>query len=57
MEEEMREILESTDRPQGSVKLGSLLARIGRRARLTDREFALFERVRDSSPAGTVNFK
>jgi plasmid stability protein len=57
MEAEVREILESAVRPQGSVKLGSLLAEIGRRARLTDEEFAVFEQVRDRSTARGVNFE
>ena len=51
MEAEVREILESAVSPEGRVKLGSLLADIGRRAKLTDEEFALFEQVRDKTPA------
>jgi plasmid stability protein len=50
-EAEIREILESAVKPQGRVKLGSLLAQIGRKARLTDDEFAIFESVRDRIPA------
>ena len=42
-EAEVRDILESAVRPEGRVKLGSLLAEIGRRAKLTDEEFAIFE--------------
>jgi len=51
MEAEVREILASAINPQGRVKLGSLLADIGRQARLTDREFAAFEQVRDKASA------
>ena len=57
MEAEVREILESAVRPQGSVKLGSLLAEMGQRARLTDEEFALFEQARDRRPARSANFE
>ena len=35
--------------PQGQVKLGSMLAEIGRRAELTDDEFAVFEQVRSKA--------
>lgn len=35
---------------EAGVKLGSLLADIGREARLTDKEFAAFENVRDKTP-------
>lgn len=57
MEAEVREILESAVRPQGSVKLGSLLAEMGQRARLTEEEFALFEQARDRRPARSANFE
>lgn len=57
MEAEVREILEAAVSPEGRVKLGSLLAHIGRQARLTDEEFALFEHVRDKSPARTMSFE
>ena len=57
MEAEVREILESAVRPAGSVKLGSLLADMGRQARLTDKEFAVFEQVRDKSPARPASFE
>ena len=57
MEAEVREILEAAVSPEGRVKLGSLLADIGRQAKLTDEEFALFEHVRDKSPARTMSFE
>lgn len=56
-EAEIREILESVVKPEGRVKLGSLLAEIGREARLTDDEFAIFESVRDKAPARVVSFE
>ena len=54
MEAEVRDILESAVRPQGRVKLGSLLADIGRKAALKDDEFVVFAGVRDKSPARAV---
>ncbi|MEP7101484.1 MAG: plasmid stabilization protein [Burkholderiales bacterium] len=57
MEAEVREILESAVSPQGRVKLGSLLAEMGRRAKLTDEEFAVFEQVRSKVPARPVSFE
>jgi plasmid stability protein len=56
-EAEVRAILEDTVKPEGRVKLGSLLAEIGRRAKLTDDEFAVFEQVRDKTPARSMNFE
>jgi plasmid stability protein len=57
MEAEVREILEAAAAPEGRVKLGSLLADIGKQAKLTDSEFAVFEQVRDKAPANPVNFE
>jgi antitoxin FitA len=57
MEAEVREILESAISPAGRVKLGSLLADMGRQARLTEQEFAVFAQVRDKSPARPVSFE
>jgi len=42
-EAEIREILEQAARPEGRVKLGSLLSEIGRTVNLTEEEFAVFE--------------
>jgi len=57
MEAEVREILGSALSPEGRVKLGYLLADIGRQAKLKDEEFAVFERVRDKTPARPVSFE
>jgi plasmid stability protein len=56
MEAEVREILEAAVSPEGRVKLGTLLADIGRQAKLSDEEFAVFEQVRDKTPARPVDF-
>jgi plasmid stability protein len=57
MEAEVREILAATVAPEGRVKLGSLLADIGRRAKLTNEEFEVFEQMRDKTPTRPVNFE
>lgn len=57
IEAELRDILESAVRPQGRIKLGSLLAEVGRKAKLTDEEFATFESVREKSPARGASFE
>jgi plasmid stability protein len=57
MEAEVRAILESAVRPPGRVKLGSLLVEMGRQAKLSDEEFAVFEQVRDRTPARPVSFE
>ncbi len=57
MEAEVREILESTVSPQGRVKLGTLLADMGRQAKLGDEEFAVFAQVRDKTPASPLRFE
>ncbi len=57
MEAEVREILEAIVAPKGRVKLGSLLAEIGRQAGLTDEEAAVFDDVRDKTPARTIDLE
>jgi len=57
-EAEIRDILERAAKPEGRVKLGSLLASIAREAGgLTDEENALFESVRIKSPARAASFE
>lgn len=56
-EAEIREILETIVMPPERVKLGSLLASIAREAGgLTDEEHAVFEGVRDKTPAEPMRF-
>ena len=54
---EVREILASAVNPKGRVKLGSLLADMGKRAKLSDDEFAIFEQARSKAPSRPVNFE
>ena len=57
-EAEVRSILEQAARPQGRLKLGTLLASIAREAGgLTDEELALFENARDKTPAEPMRFE
>jgi plasmid stability protein len=56
-EAEVREILEQAVRPAGRVKLGSLLAEIGREAGLTDEDCALFDELRDKTPSEPIRFE
>ena len=57
MEAEVRNILESAVSPQGRVKLGSMLAAMGRQAKLTENEFAVFDQVRDKTAARPLSFE
>nr|WP_298373661.1 Arc family DNA-binding protein [uncultured Halomonas sp.] len=57
MEAEVRDILEAAVAPEGRVKLGSLLSDIGKQAKLTDSEFAVFEQIRDRTPAKPMDFE
>jgi plasmid stability protein len=56
-EAEVREILEAAVKPEGRIKLGTLLAEIGREVGLTDDEAAQFELIRDKAPARPVRFE
>lgn len=56
MEAEVRSILESAVNPPGRVKLGSLLAEVGRQARLSDAEVAAFAQARDPALPRPVDF-
>jgi antitoxin FitA len=55
-EAEVRTILEDAVRPEGHVKLGSLPADIGWRAKLSDDDFAIFAQ-RDKSPAAPLRIE
>lgn len=57
MEAEVREILEAAIAPENRPKLGSLLAEIGREAQLSDQEAAVFDEVRDNTPAREIDLE
>lgn len=57
-EAEIRDILEKAAKPEGRLKLGSLLASIAREAGgLTDAEAEHFDRLRDKTPAEPMKFE
>jgi plasmid stability protein len=57
-EAEIRDILEQAARPEGRVKLGTLLASIAREADgLTDAEAEHFDQLRDKTPAEPMSFE
>lgn len=56
-EAEIRDILETTVRPRGRLRLGSALAELGRRAGLTDEDIAVLGQVRDKTPAEPESFE
>lgn len=55
-EAEVRILLEEAVKPQGRLKLGSLLADVGRKSKLTDEEVALINQ-RDRSTPRDVSFE
>lgn len=57
-EAEIRDILEKAARPEGRLKLGSLLVSIAQEAGgLTDAEAEQFGQLRDKSPAEPLGFE
>ena len=56
-EAEIRDILENAVRPDGRVKLGSVLADIARRAGLTNEDVEALEQARDKAPAEPLGFE
>ena len=57
-EAEIRDILEKAAKPEGRLKLGSLLASIAREAGgLTDAEVRYFDQLRDKTPAEPMKFE
>lgn len=55
-EAEVRILLEEAVKPQGRLKLGSLLADVGRKSKLTDEEVELINQ-RDRSTPRDVSFE
>jgi len=56
-EAEIRDILEASVRPANRVKLGSLLAEIGREAGLTDQDVDALQQLRDKTSPTPVKFE
>jgi plasmid stability protein len=55
-EAEVREILAAAVKPEKRVRVGEALAAIGRKIGLTNEDFAVFESVRDKTPAKPLSF-
>ena len=55
-EAEVREILAAVVKPEERVRVGEALAAIGRKIGLTNEDFAVFESVRDRTPAKPLSF-
>jgi plasmid stability protein len=56
-EAEIRDILEKAAKPEGRIKLGSLLAAIGREAGLTHKDVVAIQQARDQTPAVPMTFE
>ena len=56
-EAEIRDILEAAVRPSGRVKLGSLLAAIGRDAEMSNNDVEALQQQRDGTPAVPMTFE
>jgi plasmid stability protein len=56
-EAEIRDILEKAAKPEGRIKLGSLLAAIGREAGLTHEDVEAIQQHRDQTPAAPMTFE
>lgn len=56
IEAEVREILAAAVKPEKRVRVGDALAAIGRKIGLTNEDFAVFENVRDRTPAEPLSF-
>lgn len=56
-EAEVREILASVVKPEKRVRLGDALAALGRKVGLTNDDFAVFDQVRDKTPAEPLRFE
>lgn len=56
-EAEVRDILAMAAKPEGRIKLGSLLTSIGREAGLTRADAGVFQKLRDKTPARPMGFE
>lgn len=55
-EAEIRDILERAARPEGRVRMGEALDRLGREIGLTDEEVEQINQLRDKTPAEPMRF-
>ena len=56
-EAEVREILANAVKPHQRLRLGDALAELGEKVGLTNEDFAVFDQVRDTTPAEPMRFE
>lgn len=56
-EAEVREILARAVQPESRTLVGDALAELGRKIGLTNKDFEIFEQVRDKTPAEPLGFE
>lgn len=56
-EAEVRAILEEVTRPETRLLMGDALAALGRKVGLTNEDFAVFDQIRDKTPAEPMRFE
>lgn len=56
-EAEVREILANAVKPETRVRMGDALAALGRKVGLSNEDFEVFDRVRDTAPAEPLRFE
>jgi len=56
-EAEVREILANAVKPEERVRMGDALAALGREIGLTNKDFDVFDRMKDKTPAEPVGFE
>lgn len=55
-EAEVREILAEAVKPESRLRLGEVLAALGREIGLSNEDFEVFDQVRDKTPAEPLRF-
>jgi plasmid stability protein len=56
-EAEIREILATAVKPETRVRMGEALAALGGKLGLTNQDFEVFDRVKDTTPAEPLRFE
>ena len=56
-EAEVRDILAAAVKPETRVRMGEALAQLGQEIGLTNEDFAIFDQVRDKTPAEPMRFE
>jgi plasmid stability protein len=56
-EAEMRAILDAAVRPEGRLRVGTAMAQLSRKLRLTNADFEALEQTRESRPAEPLGFE